>query len=337
MADPTVLPPQPPGQVLRQALRARQRRDIPTYPDFIEGVIRPHSVNLLAGASGSGKTSLVSSWIARFLTGRTIFGHATHCPPDKLGVIAADRGTDSYQSWFKQHQVTDVPFYNVCEDPEIVPERFIGTASQLAELLIQSIALLELGPRALIVVDPLAPFIAGDLSSYKPSMVALMRLRKVCEALDVTLLGNVHTAKETAEKTYKYPEERILGSMGLRGYSDAQMYLERPDHENDEKHHLFGWRPHNAPPEVFRLMMDQKTGVFSLDTEGTTEREQHKVYVCSLIPVDEEGMPTAEIKQAAMDHLRIKEPLAKKYLYELEDDGKIERVRHGFWRRTVVN
>jgi hypothetical protein len=227
------------------------------YPDPIPGIIRFGSVNLLAGASGVGKTCLITALLAQLRVGDTIFGHTTN-PPVSIGYICADRGGETAQYWLDKAGSPQIEFYSLSDDPAFLPAKLRNKA-QLVAILDSCLALLKLPPGSLVVIDPVALFMGGNLNDYQVCAIAMIEIRRLCTKRGLTLIGLAHAGKQKNDRKdqYRRLQDRILGSSALLGYGDTQMYLASPE-ETGEKFYTFLWHPHSAPPEVFPLDRDEE-------------------------------------------------------------------------------
>jgi hypothetical protein len=273
----------------------RRGRQAP-FPDLIPDIISYASVNLLAGASGVGKTCLVASCLKVFYDGGTLFGHQVHTPV-RIGFISADRGEGSAYYWLTKVGLTDLAFYSLTDDPDFSPPRLRAKA-QLIPILAECIAKLGLPPGSLLIVDPVALFLGGNLLDYQACAVALIELRRLCIKLQITLIGLAHASKQKGDKKERYSrlQDRIMGSGAQLGYGDTQMYLASPE-ETGEKFYTFLWHPHTAPAEVFKLGRNPD-GLFVPYEDSTTAEEESELF--QAIPESPETIAFIDLCKAVL-------------------------------------
>ncbi len=87
------------------------------------------------------------------------------------------------------------------------------------------------------------------------------------------MIGTAHAAKQKADKNERYlrPQDRILGSTALFGYTDTQMYLAAPDETGSKDGvYTFFWNPHHAPPAAFPLTRDSEGRFVIAEGTGTS-------------------------------------------------------------------
>lgn len=244
---PTDLPPPaPPSSTL------------PKFPpDPLPPVITGATVNLLAGAPGVGKTAL-TAWLARcFAESTPIFGHQPG-PIGKVAFLGADRSwTQSSRRWFDAAGFPDIAHYSLQDDPHFVPGRLRRRLDRL-KILTEALDQLALPAASLVFVDPLGIFLGGNLNDYDACAVACMEIRRVCWERQLTVIGSAHAGKQKSDKAERYlrPQDRILGSAALFGFTDTQMYLASPQ-EMESDYYSFFIVSHHAKAMAFELDRDE--------------------------------------------------------------------------------
>lgn len=280
---------------------------------------------MLAGASGVGKTCLLSWMLAELAAGRPIFGHPTS-PPVGIGYICADRGFRTSEYWFQKHGTVITAAYTPVEDlsfnPALLRNRF-----RLVTVLEGFLTSLQLPPGSLVVVDPLALFLGGNLNDYMSCAVACIEIRRLCQRLELTLIGTAHASKQKsdAKSQYQRLQDRILGSAAQLGYADTQMYLASPE-ETGERFYTFLWHSHTAPAELFPLGRDQE-GRFLSWADSTVSEEEGKIL--SLITTDPDGTTFKTLVELS----EVPRATVHRYLQALITDGRVAKVGHGRYRK----
>lgn len=229
--------------------------------DPIPTIIPGASVNLLAGAPGVGKTALIAWLLVRFRDQLAIFGHQPSALP-KIAILCADRSWEqSTSKWFVLAGYPELCAYSLLDD-EAFNVRRLRQKQQRIDILQESINALHLPWGSLLIVDPLALFLGGNILDYDNCGVACAEIRQICRRRGITIIGTAHSSKQKADKQQRYLrlQDRIAGSTALFGYTDTQMYLASPE-EIGEDFHLFHWTPHHAPAEDFKLRKDSN-GLF---------------------------------------------------------------------------
>lgn len=318
--------------------------DDPLYPILMGG-----SVNLLAGAPGTGKTALMADMMARFRDGRPIFGR-TPVPLAGLGVISADRSWEKSSSyWFILAGIPEIAHYSLLDDLDFDPRRLRNTQDRVA-ILEHCFKKLNLPPQSLILVDPLSLFLGGKLNDYDTCAVYCMQIQRLARKYQYTLIGLAHAGKQQADTKARYLrlQDRILGSAALFGYTDTQMYLASPE-ETGQSTYTFLWHPHHAPKEFFSLTQ-QPNGLFNaegdpLDLDGTAGSSARVAEdmqtatddsLLALFPGDSTPVFLKELL-LHLDTLRISRRTLMRMLQRLVDAGALFQPKHGMYARSKAH
>lgn len=327
--------------------------------DPLPPVLLGGTINLLAGSPGVGKSTFLA-WLTRQVHTRTpLWGHSWSPIPFQ-GIIAADRSwAHSTSRWFALEGMSDLPAYSLQDDREFKKARLRHKDQRLAifEECLQKLSPNGDGkypPGSIVYVDPLTPFLGGQLMDYDACMVACMEIRELLmNAGGVTVIGTAHASKQKADKQSRYArlQDRIIGSTALLGFTDTQMYLASPE-ETDRQEHVFLWAPHHAPTAMFEVRRDTD-GTFQpgdcVETgEQTIQREAAQVKELKaknfsqttttptpdwLDHAFDTGPKTlAELIALASDHNCSRMTLIR-HINKLELEGAIFRPKRGLYER----
>jgi DNA-binding transcriptional ArsR family regulator len=301
------------------------------FPDPIPQIVPHGSITLFAGASGVGKTAMLADWAARWRDGRSICGKPTSVPAGGVGVIVGDRKWASHKQWFEAVGYPEIAHYSLRDDGKF-NWNALQNRAELPKLFAAAIDKLQLGPGALILVDPISLFIAGNLIDYKQTAISISQLDRVCTERKVTVLGIMHMSKQKGDKKDRYlrPQDRILGSAALGGFTDTQIYLVGPE-DLDEEYYGLGWIPHHAPAEIFHFVRDPENGLFVPFMQRDTTHDMDMLR--NFITENFEGTPTKEIADWAGDQLQMPRSTVYRLIQKLSKAGLIEAAGRGRWRQ----
>lgn len=299
------------------------------FPDPIPGIISHGSLNLLAGASGVGKTCLMAWVLKRLRDGLPIFDRATNAPT-KLGYVCADRGHTTARYWLDKAEYPDIAFYSLADDDAFNTSRLRSKVT-LIKILGECFDKLSLPPGALVVVDPLAIFMGGNLNDYMNCAVACLEMRRECKRRQLTLIGTAHASKQKSDRKERYQrlQDRILGSSAQLGYGDTQLYLASPE-ETNERFYTFLWHSHTAPAEVFPLGRN-KEGLFV--PWAQSEQSEGETKVLNACTTDQDGTAFADV----LIITEMPRATVFRILKEMVDDGHLLKVGHGRYRKPAPN
>lgn len=234
-------------------------------PDFLPPVILEYSVNMLAGASGVGKTAFLAWWVQQIQLGLPIFGLQ---PPAGAyqAFIGADRSwIRSSSKWFAVQGCAPIPHYSLQDDTSFKKSNLRNKRDRMTIFRDVCLAAVRppgmkvFPPHSVVYVDPVSLFLGGNLLDYDTCLVACSELREIAQDQQVTIIGTAHASKQKADKSERYLrlQDRILGSAALFGYTDTQLYLASPE-EVGEECYQFLWAPHHAKSELFPLVRDEE-------------------------------------------------------------------------------
>jgi GTPase SAR1 family protein len=297
----------------------------------IPGYIHAYTINLLAGASGVGKSALLASLMAvKFRDALPIFGHPTTKLP-AIGVINADRDWESGAGeWFRRAGFSDIRYYSMADDPTFDPRR-LRRKFDRPQLLIEFIGKLQLPKDSLVFVDPISLFLGGNLLDYDTCACACHEIRKFLKDAKITSIDTAHSSKLKADQKDRYArlQDRILGSTALLGYSDTQMYLAAPE-ETGEPFYTFLLHSHLAPAEFHQLARDEQ-GLF---VPYATSDEGNCTRVLLLFPDDGTHVAFADLAKLA-NALPLSIATLKRVIDVLITRHRVTRVKHGVYQRVV--
>lgn len=292
------------------------------------------SLNLLAGASGIGKTALMAWMMTRFRDGASLFGHATN-PPTAIGYFSADRPWKDTLKWFEKVGYPDVRHYSLVDDhsmsldgPQLRKRERVKFFQTCADKL-------DLPPGALLIVDPIALFLGGNLLDYDAVAFACMGIHRYADTRRYCCWGMAHASKQKGDEKARYMrlQDRISGTNALLGFTGTQMYLAPPG-ETESDFYTFMWNPHNAPAESFELDKDPKTGLFRAVKQRTrpdlTTLPVAVQSVYALFPASPATLSTVDLITLVKD--AISRPTLFRHLKVLVDTGHIEQPQRGLWR-----
>jgi hypothetical protein len=307
-------------------LRAARALDYP--PDPIPEIIPGGGISIIAGASGIGKTALLA-WIAtRFRDHAPLFGHPTGAIPEQV-MLAIDRSwIQSTSKWFEAVGYPEIRAYSPLDDTSFKPTSMRNKNNRLALLRSMLDKFTPLAAGSLVYIDPLAPFLGGNLNDYDACATACMEIRELARQRRITVIGTAHTAKLKADPKDRYArvQDRILGSAALLGYTDTQMYLAAPA-ETGHRYYEFMWNPHHAAQQTFKLDRDPSNGLFIPPGEGKNTDEQQSILAFLKAQPDHTAR-FVEILTAV--------PLPKStihyHLQILISDGLVEQAGRGLYR-----
>jgi len=306
-------------------------------PDPLPNVLYGGTINLLAGASGVGKTALLSGWIKALLDKAPINGYPVG-EVAEVAYVSGDRGVDTAVRWFETAGIdlNRLKIYSLRDDPEFRVSR-LRKRDEAAKIFIETLDILDLPPYSLPIFDPFILFAGGDILNYKECAIAVLEMGKAIQKRKLTMLGLAHASKQLADRSKRYlrPQDRIVGSTAQLGYTDTQMYLASPEEAGTE-HYYLHWNPHNSRSESFQLPR-LGNGLFGPGVkmaDGEVSREQPVEALLEHID-EERGTLFGELAKVVEEkpEYQISSRTLRRALNDLIKAGHVIKVGHGKYKR----
>lgn len=306
-----------------------QQPDSP-FPDPIEHLMPFGSISTLSGASGVGKTAFLASMIASWQKGEPLFGFKTSIPP-AIGILAVDRPWRDHQAWFDRAGCA--PFVHYSPWDEDYQWEILRDHKSLPKTFGAFIDSLKLPPGSLLVVDPISIFIPGRLFDYRDMAIGLGLLGQQLKQRQLTTLGIFHISKQKGNRHERYlrPQDRILGSAALLGYSETAFYLISPE-EAERRTYEFGIIPHQLKSTTLQYTRDAN-GLF-VSAEYFDEVQEEETAL-SLLPTDGTTMLTSVWCLTIQRVLKVSVRSAERIMRRLRAADRVIRVGQGKHRRSM--
>ena len=300
--------------------------------DLIKDRLIARGINMFAGASGIGKTALLSTLVRNLRDHRPIFGHQPRSV-SAIGVINADRGwLRGAGEWYKRAGFPEVRYYSLVDDRAFDVKRLRQKYNR-PQLLFEMADTLQLPPGSVLIIDPISMYLGGNLLDYDSCAAACIEIHRWLDEHDITAICTAHSAKLKADKQERYArmQDQILGSTALLGYTDSQMYLASPE-ETGKPYYTFLLHSHMAPPEFHALERDEQ-GLFvpfSGADEGNCSR------VLALFPDDGATMAFRTLAELA-GAIPLSESTLKRVLAVLIERERVKKSKYGVYSRVVLH
>lgn len=213
---------------------------------LIENLLPQHTLHLVAGPSGAGKTTWLLDMLHRFVKGQKVLGNDVH--PCRVAYVSADRDLDEINETLDGLGIDDPGF-------EIHSLLDLATTPDISQIPHE---VCDQKPD-LLVIEGFATF-AERTSDYRSVAEYCNRIRKMCRSLGITIIGTVHETKTKKTERFENPRERVLGSVAWAGYSGTIFVIEMqsPDNVADQKRLLTVLPRHRKPFSVTLLMQGGK-------------------------------------------------------------------------------
>ena len=230
-------------------------------------VLPVNQFSLLVGASGSGKTTLIlQAWYSHERHEPFVIGFPPHI--ERVAYIAADRTKEEPEERAAYLQLKNIEFYGITDDEKLNYD-LVHQPRSLWDRTVQQFK----HPFQMMIVDPIALFVDGNLNDFKHVAITLMRWNRYCKQSNITMLGLHHTTKQRADNRFLRPQDRVSGSGAFPGYSGTQCVLVEGIEDGLDYEQLI-IIPHKTPKEYYSLNR-RRDGYFTvreIEAQGTVMR-----------------------------------------------------------------
>ncbi len=290
--------------------------------EFIIAEILPaREVHLLGGPSGAGKTTLLFQLIAEGIrNGTPVFGKETQ--PVSMCYAACDRSHASIKRTLKRIGVENqIPYFSIHKTKHI---RTLLAVINEARKLVPGVRLLFIDALGVLVPE-------GKINDYKIVGDFLTDATTLCESMDITIIGLVHSPKSKEGERYLNPRQRVMGTVAWGGFCETVILIE-PTEEGDDR--VVQVLPRNAEDTVFNYAFDG--GILK---EVSPDGLVYDLLDRELMPKIKPDTPMSRLEIVELvSQLGIKCSMKsiERWLKAKVTDGILEKIARGQYRRKHV-
>jgi RecA-family ATPase len=288
---------------------------------LVDDILPCREVHLLAGSSGSGKTTWLFQTIADWQDGRPILGHNSH--PVPYAYVSIDRSFPSVARTLQRLGLDNKITRLVCRE-DLPKDLSVESVISAAHTKFPDSKLYFIEGFLMLVGSKAGMGEGGN--SYLSVASLLSSTTAICARLGITILGVCHSPKLKEGEKFRHARESVLGSAAWGGFSDTTITMDL-----DEKKNVITMliMPRNAPKEEYRWRFGTN-GVLKLYKPFGKGKEEVQLYIYGL----EAGTIVSksdivEVGEIADVSLRTVETT----IAEAIDDGFLETVGRGVYRR----
>lgn len=308
----------------------------------------------MSGATGVGKTALVATWVRRLLDGKGLFRIPLEQSPTEIAILITDRHREGTKYWLERAGVLkDVRLYCLQNDPT-TKWSLAKKPDKHLEFFKDAVGKFgELPPGTLLIVDPISIFLGGKLHDYSHTAATIGPLNQYVAQQGWTVLGNHHVAKTSQDpKDRKLrPQDRILGSTAITGYTYTAFYLVGPEELSTNPlrpadHYEIGYVAHAHPSDKYKFKRDE-SGLF-VSSDPRLRKPGTPAPVLRMDPVTAEAelkflalipnyrtVKMAALAKIAKERMDISRATAYRYIRRLVDAGSVTAELDGEYKRRV--
>lgn len=301
----------------------------PPVEYIVDNLFWTRTIHLIIGPSGGGKTTWVSQFLIKdWREGVPVLGFASH--PKPFCYIVLDRDYyDVRKTWDDVGLTTpgepeDFPYVIRREQPGW------DNPANLAETIIHDV--MQQWPKTRVLFldgfTSLTP--QGKINDYAVVSNFLLKIGRLCSDLDLTAIGLGHTAKLKKDQEIVHDRECSIGSVAFGGYTGSMIKI---THDlKDPAARVLSVQPRHAAAKTLQYRFDK--GLLVLEEDPTEEPERYDELKAVLLALPQGEEVEVNLLKDAAQSLRISDRSTKRYLLRFVQDGLMEHVRRGVYRRS---
>lgn len=208
--------------------RAAYRTDLTTHGSWIIDTLLPGgSIHVLAGGSGTGKTTWLLQQLYEWSQGRPVLGFAGH--PCNWAYISCDRTIRDLSETLKRIGLLhwEAPLYSMGELTDFQQDITIDVIMDHPLFVDTKFFIIE----GFQVVIPDTPRGKGQ---NKHEMTWMHQLAHKCMCLDKTILAVTHPPKQKTGEKFTSKRSDVLGSASFGAASGTMIWISQLESENEE-------------------------------------------------------------------------------------------------------
>ena len=301
----------------------------PTHRDFIvDPLIPTREIMLVAGSSGSGKSTFVSQMMVDLQNGSPFFGRKVSKPP-KVGYLAFDRSEAGIKRTLERSIGYEIPFpfYSTItsrqfrspgmRDPKIAIAHFRSLHPEVNFLTVDGIGIAFKGESGSL----------SGVATFIQDMIVDMHLSPT----PFTICAIHYMAKTKKDAGYEKPREKLHGSVAWAATTETCIIIDTDSNDDSARNIILC--PRQGAEAAFSYHFDEDGRLVPWEApakeedDKTNPRQQEFYDLIELLPL---GLHTTSVLRDLSDRLAISWSTAKFWLGQLEETQTIlAKAGHG--------
>lgn len=231
---------------------------------LIDGILPANEIHLLAGSSGSGKTTFLFQVLAEWQQGKPVLGHRSY--PVPYTYLSADRSSTSVKRTLQRLNLEDQITRMICRE-DLPANLTIPTALATS---------LNVYPDTKAIFIEGFQTLAGDSGNrYTPVANLLSATTAVCAKQGITILGVCHSPKIKTDEKFQHSREVVLGSVAWAAFSDTIITMDQAEDSGIVTVRVL---PRNAAKEEYQYFFGERGVLTPFISEGGREELELQIY-----------------------------------------------------------
>lgn len=184
----------------------------------VDPIFPVKTVNLIAGASGVGKNTLMLQIQEEWTAARLVFGYPS--TPAPFCFVACDQPLATLRDQMRQLGI----------DPADVPHISLTACTKRDDRNLESALQFARGVRPqakVLFIDGFASLCSGRINDAKDVTNFLIDASRFCQEENVTIIGTVPSSKAREGEGYTSPRDRIAGSVMWSAGAHTKIVIEQ--------------------------------------------------------------------------------------------------------------
>jgi len=280
---------------------------------FVDNLWPKRRFNLIFGPSGAGKTYWLMPQIYALMDGKPIQGISTK--PTKVAYACCDRTVEDAEE----------TILNLGLDPTRLP--MFSFMDNDLPLGIQSLTNWVPAGTELLIVEAIAGLLPGNnqnkISDYGAVMTFGRAINRLMRSIGLGCWGTTHSPKIKKDELFLHNRDNALGSALWGGISGTMVEVQ---YDEKTQQRLIRTMPRHAEPYTDYYEFNEKHQLVPV-VQGTANALLGR-WLDLLEPKTEITTNMVYDKAA---HFRLSESTAKRWIRDMEEEGRLFRIQNGLY------
>jgi AAA domain len=290
----------------------------------VDGILPCGLVHIVAAPVGTGKTTIFMQQIHAMQNGLEWLTKKAY--PHRVVYITADRGKAETDATIARLGLTGIEFKLVSLKDQTSP------AVSPLELILHN----NCQEGDLAIVEPLNFFLkdgakSGNINDFGHVSRFLLSIGRKAEEMQITIEGSLHSSKAKQGQQYMVAREKVIGSVAWTAFTATTIILEPNDPATcDDPGRTIHVLPRDMRPFTLGYVVEPEHGLL-VPTAKTLICKSALDRALDVWPQDTWTRSDTNDWAAAAE---LSDTTAKRWLQQLEADGRIIRVERGVYKRV---
>lgn len=306
------------------AARAQESKKVEKARKFVvDGIFPRGLVHLIAAPVGTGKTTLLMQLVHAIQAGDQFLSRSTY--PVNVTYICADRG--------KRETMRTVERLGLKVEMRIESLKDMRGTIPYLETFLSACKQDEMA-----IVEPINYFIrndvnrTGNINNYGDVSNFLLKIGRIAEDKNLTILGSLHSSKAKVGEGYMVPREKVMGSAAWTAFSGTAIVMEPVDPKTPEDPgRTLYVLPRDERPFTLDYVVDSDAGGLLIPSAAFARRFKSQLDKC--LESHPEPLFTNQHLLEWQTLANVSQATTYRWLEQKIKNGEVERVEKGVCKK----